>query len=180
MSLRSRTVFLDRDGVINRRRDDYVKLWDEVELLPGALEAVGRLSRSGREVIIVTNQSAIAQGLVSAQTVRQIHDRLARLIANHGGTVRAFLVCPHSRDEGCACRKPKPGLLLRAGDELGVDLEVSVLIGDQLSDVDAAGAAGCRAMLVCNDDSDVRSLELPDLVVVVPSLAAAAELICVS
>jgi D-glycero-D-manno-heptose 1,7-bisphosphate phosphatase len=152
----ARVVLLDRDGIINRMRTDYVKSWEELELVPGSLDAVARLSAAGREVIIVTNQSAIGRGLVSVQTVDEIHRRLEDAIRERGGSVRAFLLCPHTPLDGCDCRKPRPGLLLRARDELGVDLGSAVMIGDQLTDVEAARAAGCRAILV-DADGDVVS-----------------------
>src|SRR5438874_2093906 len=134
-------VFLDRDGVINRMRSDYVKRWEELEIVPGALPALGRLSAGGCELIVLTNQSAIGRGLVSRQTVDEIHRRLAQAIEASGGRVREFLVCPHTPSDGCGCRKPAPGLLIRARDEFGVDLSNAVLVGDQLSDVAAARAA---------------------------------------
>jgi D-glycero-D-manno-heptose 1,7-bisphosphate phosphatase len=146
--MRGRTVFLDRDGVINRRRDDYVKEWREFELLPGALEAIARLTAAGREVVVITNQSAIGRGLMSEETVSEMHARLSDLADEAGGSIRAFLVCPHTPWDGCECRKPAPGLLHRAHSELGVDLRDSVVVGDQPSDALAAAAAGCPALLV--------------------------------
>ena len=145
---RYRTVFLDRDGVINRLRADYVKSWQDFELLPGALDAIVRLGRSGRDVIVLTNQSAVAQKLVALEVVDEIHARLASLVASHGGQIRGFLICPHGRYEGCNCRKPAPGLFLRARDELGVNLADAVMVGDQPSDVEASRAAGCDAILI--------------------------------
>jgi D-glycero-D-manno-heptose 1,7-bisphosphate phosphatase len=139
---------MDRDGIINRMRPDYVKNWQEFELLPGSLEAITRLSVAGYDVIILTNQSAIARGLVRLETVQDIHERLAAVIRERGGAVRAFLICPHEPSDGCECRKPLPGLFFRARDELGVDLRRSVMIGDQMSDIEAARAAGCQAILV--------------------------------
>ncbi len=143
-----RTVFLDRDGVLNRTRASYVKSWDEFDLLPDALDSIVALSRHGLDVIVVTNQSAIGRHLVSRATVDDIHSKLAGLVKASGGTIRAFLVCPHSPAEGCDCRKPAPGLFLRARDELGVNLAEAVMIGDQLSDVEAARSAGCPAVLI--------------------------------
>jgi histidinol-phosphate phosphatase family protein len=141
-------VFVDRDGVINRMRQDYVKSWLEFEPLPGAIDAMARLSSSGRDVIVVTNQSAIGRGLVSLATVQEIHDRLSAMVEAAGGEIRAFLICPHTPADNCPCRKPAPGLLRRAHDELGVDLAEAVLIGDQPTDVEAAHAAGCGAILI--------------------------------
>ena len=172
---RYHTVFLDRDGVINRMRDDYVKSWDDFELLPGAVEAIVRLGRSGRDVIVLTNQSAIAQRLVTLEVVDEIHSRLASLVAERGGHIRAFLICPHSRDEGCDCRKTAPGLLLRARDELGARLADAVMIGDQASDVEAARAAGCEAILVNAEDDE---LSLSTGCTSVRTLVDAVDMIC--
>jgi histidinol-phosphate phosphatase family protein len=175
--MRYRTVLLDRDGVINRMRSEYVLHWEELELLPGSLDAIARLTRSGREVIVLTNQSAIAQRLVTAKAVHEIHQRLAALAAEHGGQIRAFLICPHDRDEGCGCRKPAPGLLFRARDELGVDLSKAVMVGDQTWDIEAAEAAGCDALLVNTESAVVARAELMGCKLVA-SLTEAAELIC--
>jgi D-glycero-D-manno-heptose 1,7-bisphosphate phosphatase len=157
---------MDRDGIINRMRPDYVKSWNEFELMPGALDAVARLSAAGHHVVILTNQSAIGRGLVSMEIVDEIHRRLADLIAQRGGSVRAFLVCPHTPDDGCDCRKPRPGLLRRARDELGVDLAGAVMIGDQLSDVEAARAAGCAAILVDREGDLSAGAPLPGCTIV--------------
>jgi D-glycero-D-manno-heptose 1,7-bisphosphate phosphatase len=152
---------LDRDGIINRMRPDYVKRWEEVEIIPGSLDALARLSRGGCQLIVLTNQSAIGRGLVSRKTVDDIHDRMASLIAERGGKIRAFLVCPHTPADACDCRKPAPGLLLRARDELGVDLAHAVMVGDQRSDVEAARAAGCRAILLGSDGGTTRKPDDP-------------------
>ena len=142
-----RVVFLDRDGVINRRRRDYVKSLEEFEILPGAVEAIARLS-SQRRVIVLTNQSAIGRGLVPFETVLAMHSRLAELVAEAGGKIDGFVICPHTPSDGCSCRKPAPGLFYRARDELGADLAGAVMVGDQPSDAEAAQAAGLKALLV--------------------------------
>lgn len=148
------TVFLDRDGVLNRKRSDHVKRWEEFELLPDAIPAIVRLSRSGFDVVVVTNQSAIGRGLVSREALDAMHERLANRVTAAGGSIRAFLVCPHTPDEGCDCRKPRPGLFLRARDELRIDLSRAVAIGDQLSDMEAAKAAGCGSAILIDDSGD--------------------------
>jgi D-glycero-D-manno-heptose 1,7-bisphosphate phosphatase len=167
-------VFLDRDGVINRMRVEYVRSWDDFELLPGALDAIGRLTRSGRDVIIVTNQSAIAQRFILPKAVDEIHVRLAAEVVRHGGRIRAFLICPHGKDDGCGCRKPAPGLFFRARDELGVDLADAVMVGDQVSDVEAAHAAGCDAILLYHENPAQIAADSR----VAPDLATAADMIC--
>jgi D-glycero-D-manno-heptose 1,7-bisphosphate phosphatase len=158
-------VFVDRDGVINRMRPEYVKRWEELELLPGAIDALARLTRAGCEVVVLTNQSAIGRGLLSREAVDEIHSRLNAVVQRAGGRIRAFLLCPHSPADGCACRKPAPGLLLRARDELGMDLTRALMIGDQPSDVEAARAAGCPAILIDPDgDRAVRAAMDPGAV----------------
>jgi D-glycero-D-manno-heptose 1,7-bisphosphate phosphatase len=129
-------------------RPDYVRRWEDVDIIPGALNALARLTAAGFDLIVLTNQSAIGRGLVSRQTVDDIHQWLAGVIQAGGGRITAFLICPHAPAAVCGCRKPAPGLLLRARDELGVDLERAILVGDQLSDAEAARAAGCRAILI--------------------------------
>jgi D-glycero-D-manno-heptose 1,7-bisphosphate phosphatase len=141
-------VFLDRDGVINRNRDDHVKSWSEFEFLPGALEALKRLAGLELPVVVVTNQAAIGRGLMGAAEVDEIHRRMVEAVRLVGGRIDAVLYCPHRPDEGCECRKPKPGLLFEAARMLGLDLAASILVGDAESDLLAAQAVGCRPVLV--------------------------------
>lgn len=143
-----RAVFLDRDGTINRRRPDHVKSWSEFEFLPGALAAISELSRRTERVAIITNQSAVGRGLISDDELQAIHRRMTEAVEAAGGHLEGVYACPHRPDDGCPCRKPRIGLLLRAARDLGVCLEDSVLIGDSSCDVEAARAAGCRAILV--------------------------------
>jgi histidinol-phosphate phosphatase family protein len=149
------TVFLDRDGVLVRDRPDYVKSWAEVEIVPGSLEALGRLSSAGAQVFVATNQSAVGRGIVPRDTVDDMHARLAQLAVEHGGHIAGFLVCPHRPEDECECRKPKPGLFLQAQRDYGVDLSSAYMVGDQLSDALAAVAAGCTAILVGDQPAEV-------------------------
>jgi D-sedoheptulose 7-phosphate isomerase len=142
------TIFLDRDGVINRNRDDYVKSWSEFAFLPGACRAIARLSHAGYRVFVVTNQACVGKGLTSLTAVDDIHRRMQEQVTLAGGRIEAILLCPHRADAGCACRKPNPGLLLRARDEYGVDLSSALFIGDSVSDIRTAAAAGVPALLV--------------------------------
>lgn len=141
-------IFLDRDGVVNRNRPDHVKTWDEFEFLPGVLEALQQLAALERPVVVVSNQSAIGQGRVSAEAVEKINRRMVAVVEAYGGRMDAVLTCPHRPDEGCTCRKPRPGLLLKAAERLNLDLAASFLIGDAESDILAAQAAGCHPVLV--------------------------------
>lgn len=142
------TVLVDRDGVLVRNRDDYVKNLREMEILPGALEALAVLSKKDHRVFVVTNQSAIGRGLTTFAKVNRIHSHLAREVRRFGGEIEAFLVCPHTPDDGCDCRKPAPGLLFQARDRYGVDLDTAVMIGDFQTDIQAARAAGCISIRV--------------------------------
>jgi D-glycero-D-manno-heptose 1,7-bisphosphate phosphatase len=142
-------IFLDRDGVIIENRTDYCRSWEEVVILPGALQALARAQGTSYAVVIITNQSAVGRGLVDRATADDINARLVSAIRAAGGRVDGVYMCPHAPEDGCDCRKPKPGLLLQAARELSLDLPRSVLIGDSLSDIEAARAAGVgQAMLV--------------------------------
>jgi D-glycero-D-manno-heptose 1,7-bisphosphate phosphatase len=144
------TIFLDRDGVINRNRPrgDYVKSWEEFQFLPGARDAIARLTKAGFRLMIVTNQACIGKGIVSWATVQEIHARMMQEIALVGGQIEAVLCCPHLVENGCDCRKPAPGLLRRAHEEYGVDLRQAILVGDSVKDVQTAAAVGMPAIMV--------------------------------
>jgi D-glycero-D-manno-heptose 1,7-bisphosphate phosphatase len=135
-------IFLDRDGVLIENRDDYVLAWDDVVWLPGAREALAQLRDAPFAVVIVTNQSAVGRRLITPQAAAGINARLVEAIRAAGGRIDGVYLCPHTDADGCDCRKPAPGLLLRAAAELDLDLERSLLIGDALSDIIAARAAG--------------------------------------
>lgn len=141
-------IFLDRDGVINRERSDYVKNWNEFEFLPGALDAIARLTTLRRPIIVVTNQSPIGRGIVTEAQIHQIHQELRINVERAAGRIDAFFLCPHHPDAGCGCRKPKPGLLLQAAEQFQLDLKACLFIGDSITDFQAAQAAGCQSILV--------------------------------
>lgn len=143
-----RAVFIDRDGVICRNRTDHVKSWEEFVFLPGAKEALARLSRSEFLIVVITNQAIINRGMVPVEVVEDIHRRMVREVEAVGGRIDRVLYCPHRPDENCGCRKPQPGMLLQAAREMGIDLAHSWLIGDALSDMVAARRAGCGRYLV--------------------------------
>src|SRR5690242_12788192 len=114
-----KTVFLDRDGVICYNRSDHVKSWAEFRLLPGALPALARLTQAGCRVVVITNQAVINRGQMTAAQVEDIHQRMVAAVAAAGGHIDLVIYCPHRPDEGCACRKPRPGMVLAAGARLG-------------------------------------------------------------
>jgi len=174
-------VFLDRDGVINQNRADHVKCWAEFEFLPGAVEAVVRLSQSGIRVFVVTNQAIVNRGMVSRETVDNINRRMMREIAARGGRIEAVAYCPHRPEEKCYCRKPQPGLLLQLAGGHRVHLPQSVLIGDALSDLQAGVAVGCRTVLVLtgrgHDQLAQAQAARVDGLAVAPDLGAAVEML---
>jgi len=143
-----KAVFIDRDGVICRNRDDHVKSWAEFEFQPGARESLTRLAQLDMPIIVVTNQAIINRGMASVQTVEHIHRQVVKEIEKAGGRVDRVLYCPHRPDEHCVCRKPQPGLLLQVSREMGIDLTQSYLIGDAYADIQAGEAAGCCCFLV--------------------------------
>lgn len=155
------TVFLDRDGVINRRLPgDYVKSWDEFEFLPRAQEALALLTAAGLRLIVVTNQRGIARGLMTTADLHAIHRRMLDELAAAGAHVAAVYYCPHDRNE-CECRKPKIGLLLRARRDFPViDFARAVVIGDTPSDIEAGKRAGCRTIFVGAAGEDDGGAEL--------------------
>jgi D-glycero-D-manno-heptose 1,7-bisphosphate phosphatase len=141
-------IFLDRDGVINRNRADHVKSWAEFEFLPGVLLALRHLAQVGWPIVVVSNQAAIGRGLTSVRAVDDIHRRMASIVDAAGGRIDAVLYCPHRPEEKCLCRKPNPGLLLRAAQDLHLDLACSYLVGDAMTDIVAAQRVGAQPLLV--------------------------------
>ncbi|MGD9022899.1 MAG: D-glycero-beta-D-manno-heptose 1,7-bisphosphate 7-phosphatase [Deltaproteobacteria bacterium] len=142
-------VFVDRDGVINRDRPDYVKTWSEFEFLPGSLDALRLLTHDGYLIIVVTNQSAINRGMVAEAAVQEIHTKMMAAVDEFGGTIEAVYYCPHIPDDRCNCRKPEAGLIYRAQADLGLNLSKACMIGDSLRDIQCARRAGCgRVILV--------------------------------
>lgn len=143
-----RAVFIDRDGVICRNRDDHVKSWDEFVFLPGALDALVQLACLDLHIVVVTNQAAINRHIVTAEVVEDIHTHMVREVQAAGGRIDRVMYCPHRPDERCGCRKPEPGMLLQAAEELDIDLSASYLIGDAKTDMQAGQSVGCHCYLV--------------------------------
>jgi D-glycero-D-manno-heptose 1,7-bisphosphate phosphatase len=141
-------VFLDRDGVINANRADYVLAWEQFRFLPEALKALALLSAAMRPVIVVTNQTIVGKGLMTTDILDDVHARMRSAVKAAGGSILDILYCPHLAAENCACRKPKPGLLHMAANRHNISLSESFYVGDALSDVMAGQAAGCRCVLV--------------------------------
>lgn len=135
-------VFLDRDGVIIENKDTYVRSWDDVFIYPQALEALAKFRNIPFHFVIVTNQSVVGRGLISEQEADFINSRLVNVIENAGGRIDAVFMCPHNPADNCECRKPKPGLFYQAAQTLSLNLDKSIMIGDALTDIEAAKTAG--------------------------------------
>ncbi len=129
--MQARAVFLDRDGVINRDRPDFVKSWEEFEFLP-----------------VITNQSGIGRGLLTEETLEQMHAQMIDQVRASGGRIDAIYYCPHVPNVGCECRKPATGLFFEAARDLNIDLATSWAIGDSHRDAQAANRAGVQAILL--------------------------------
>jgi histidinol-phosphate phosphatase family protein len=140
-------VFLDRDGTI-ARDVHYCRRAEDFEILPTVPEAVRLLNSRGFRVVVVTNQSGIARGYFTEETLSLIHQKMRTELADCGARIDAIYFCPHHPDEKCGCRKPRPALLLRAARDMGIDLGLSYMVGDDPKDVGAGKAAGCKTVLV--------------------------------
>ena len=153
-----KVVFLDRDGVINEKppKADYVKNWSEFKFLPGAIEAIKTLNQNGFETYIITNQPGIARGMMTEDDLKQIHNNLREELAKNNARIDQIYYCPHGWDDGCECRKPKPGLFFRAANEHDIDLTKTIFIGDEERDLEAGHAAGCKTILVTPENGILR------------------------
>ncbi|WP_455392258.1 D-glycero-beta-D-manno-heptose 1,7-bisphosphate 7-phosphatase [[Eubacterium] cellulosolvens] len=143
-----KAIFIDRDGVINYNRNDYVKSWAEFKFIPGAKEAIKRINDSNLLLIIITNQSPIGRGIFKRETLDYIHKSMLNELNDAGAHIDAIYYCPHHPDDNCDCRKPKPGLILRAAKDFNIDLARSWMVGDSDSDLEAGAAAGCKTLKV--------------------------------
>lgn len=141
-------VILDRDGVINFDSCHYIKSPDEWKAIPGSLEAIARLSRAEFRVVVATNQSGIGQSLFDISTLNRIHQKMVAQAQEKGGKIDAIFFCPHRPETLCDCRKPNPGLLLDASRRLREPLSGIPFVGDSMSDILAAQAAGAQPVLV--------------------------------
>ena len=148
-----KTVFVDRDGVINQERSDYVKSISELEIYPNVAKNIKLLKDAGFLVIVITNQSAVNRGIITHEMINQIHNSIQDHLKKYGTFLDGFYYCPHTPDENCNCRKPKSGLLEKAILELNVDLNSSWMIGDSDSDIEAADSVGCKAIKISDSFS---------------------------
>ena len=156
-------IFLDRDGVIVENRSSYILKWKDVSFIPGALDALKRIHNYPSRIVIVTNQSAVGRGLLSLSDALTINNRIIGNIQDSGGRIDGVYLCPHAPTEGCFCRKPEPGLIFQAAKELSIDLEKSILIGDALTDLQAAWAAGVPNAALARTGRGQAQSKLPEI-----------------
>lgn len=169
-----RAVFLDRDGVINKRmKDGYVTDWKEFRFLPNVKEAIESLKKEGFLVIVVTNQRGVAKGLMTEEELQEIHRTMQEKLGKRN--IDAIYFCPHDEDEGCECRKPKPGMFLKAAQKFRIDFKKSYIIGDSESDMEAGEGLGLKRIFVGRED-DYHGLEDRDIHFL-PDLTTAARII---
>src|SRR5690554_4513045 len=169
-------IILDRDGVFNYDSDNYIKSVDEWIALPGALEAIARLSRAGWVVTVATNQSGLARGYYDVPTLEGMHQVLRDAVQQYGGHLGLITYCPHGPDDGCSCRKPRPGLLQQIAEHYHTSLDGVWFVGDSLRDLQAAVAINAQPVLVgTGKGGQTRTQELPEHTLVFADLAAVAD-----
>ena len=170
---RLKLLILDRDGTLNVDRDDYVTSPDEWQPIPGALDAVARLTQAGWHAVVATNQSGLGRGLFDMATLNAMHLKLNELLAAAGGRLDAIFFCPHVPSDECDCRKPLPGLFRQIGERYGIDLKGVPAVGDTLRDLQAAAAAGCEPHLVLTGKAgDMSEAQRAEVLAQVPGAIA--------
>lgn len=183
-------IILDRDGVINHDRDDYVKSADECIPIEGSIDAIVRLNKAGFTVVIATNQAGLAKDKFDLEDLEAMHEKITRLVEEQGGEIGAIFYCPHRDEDHCKCRKPKPGMLDAIEAEFNTSVESCYFVGDSLRDLQAGIQKGCKPILVQtgNGKTTLAQLANPDLsadtitisadqIQVVDNLAAAADFV---
>lgn len=156
-------IILDRDGVINHDSDEYIKSPQEWHPIAGSLEAIAQLNHAGYHVIVVTNQSGIARGLYDLETLHNIHQKLTKELARAGGKITEIYFCPHHPHDECLCRKPKPGLFKLIEKKYHLNLIDTYFVGDSVSDIKAAEAAGCKPLLVLTGNGKKTLSQYPNI-----------------
>jgi D,D-heptose 1,7-bisphosphate phosphatase len=168
-----KAVFLDRDGTI-ARDVVYCRRVEDFEILPGVPGAIRMLNRHNFKVVVITNQSGIARGYFTEDTLSRINEHMKKELAGHGARIDAIYYCSHHPDDNCACRKPKPGLILQAAREHDIETGLSYMVGDAIKDVEAGKAAGCRTVWLNDGAKTTGDLAMMAPDYVTPTLLKAA------
>ena len=145
----TKMIILDRDGVINQDSDQFIKSVDEWQPIPGSIEAIAKLCHAGYRIVVCTNQSGIGRGLYDVETLTEMHDKMQKLLAKHGGHVDAIFFCPHTNDDSCECRKPKNGMFKEILKRFDLDTLAGIpVVGDSLRDLLGGVSLGAEPHLV--------------------------------
>lgn len=170
-------IMLDRDGVINYDSKEYIKTPDEWRPIPGSAEAIARLSKGGYKIGIASNQSGVARGLYSEQTLAAIHQKMLSIVEAAGGTIHKIVYCTHLPDSGCPCRKPNPGMLYELANFFNAVPKGHYFVGDRLTDVEAAWACGASPILIRSQMTQSRAENLSEVPVYDSLAEVAADLL---
>jgi len=163
MIKKNKAIFLDRDGVINKNRDDYVKSTKELEIFSNIGKEILKLKMKGFLIIVITNQSVINREIITITELEEIHSTIQKFLMKSKTSIDKFYFCPHRPDENCDCRKPKPGLILQAINEFSIDVSKSWMVGDSKTDIQAGEKAGCKTILLKKNDSFTNILKIIEL-----------------
>ena len=163
MIKKNKAIFLDRDGVINKNRDDYVKSTKELEIFSNIGKEILKLKMKGFLIIVITNQSVINREIITITELEEIHSTIQKFLMKSKTSIDKFYFCPHRPDENCDCRKPKPGLILQAINEFSIDVSKSWMIGDSETDIQAGEKAGCKTIFLKKNDSFTNILKIIEL-----------------
>lgn len=155
-------IILDRDGVINHDREDFVKSAEECVPIDGSIEAIARLGKAGFTVVIATNQSGLAREKFDLEDLEAMHEKITRLVEEQGGEIGAIFYCPHRDEDNCKCRKPKPGMLDAIEAEFNTSVESCYFVGDSLRDLQAGLQKGCKPVLVQTGNGKTTLAQLAD------------------
>lgn len=150
---KNRAIFLDRDGVLNKDRIDYVKNIGELEIFSNIGKCIRQINERGFLVIVVTNQSAIGRKLITNNDVENIHNYIQKFLKKYNAKIDAFYYCPHHPIDNCDCRKPKSGLLIKAAHDFSIDLKNSWMIGDHDRDIESGTNVGCKSIKVTHKNT---------------------------
>jgi len=146
-----KVVFLDRDGTISKDSPNHIKSWDEVHFFPNSKKGIKLLNDNGFNIIIITNQSVIARGMVTEKELDYIHNKLTEELEEYGCKIHKIYYCPHHPDDGCNCRKPQPGLLIKAAKENNIDISKSYMVGDRIMDIEVGKKVNCKTIFISSD-----------------------------
>ena len=160
MIKKNKAIFLDRDGVINKNRDDYVKSTKELEIFSNIGKEILKLKMKGFLIIVITNQSVINRKIITIRELEEIHSTIQKFLIKSKTSIDKFYFCPHRPDENCNCRKPKAGMILQAINDFSINVSKSWMVGDSKTDIEAGEKAGCQTILLNEKDSFSKILKI--------------------